>query len=54
MAAILENGGHIENNQKYYYVSIYNFKFTFYVHISILPNHLIWPSAVIFKVNDKF
>ena len=30
----------------------YNIKITFYVHISVLPNHLIWLSAVIFKIND--
>ena len=52
MAAILENGGHIEINYTKF-ISVYNFKITFYVHIPVLSNHLIWLSAVIFKVNDS-
>ena len=52
MAAILENGSHIENNYTIF-ISVYNFKITFYVHISVLPNRLIWLAAVIFEVNDN-
>ena len=35
------------------FISVHNFKITFYVHISVLPNHVIWLSAVIFKVKDS-
>ena len=34
-------------------ISVYNFKITFYVHTSVLPKHLVWLAAVIFKVNDN-
>ena len=52
MVAILENGSHIENNLTIL-ISAYNFKITFYVHRSVLRNHVIWLSAVVFKVNDS-
>ena len=52
MAAILENGGHIENNLTTL-ISVYNFKITFYVHRSVLRNHLICLSTVVSKVNDS-
>ena len=52
MATILENGSHIENNYTIF-ISVHNFKIIFYMHISVLPNHIIWLVAVIFKVNDS-
>ena len=52
MAAILGNGGHIENNWTIS-ISVYNFKIPFYARISVSANHLIWLSAVIFKLNES-
>ena len=52
MAVILGNGGHIENNLTIS-ISVNNFKITFYVHITVSAHHIIWLSAVIFKLNDN-
>ena len=52
MAAIFGNGGHIENNWTISII-VHNFKITFYVHITVSVHHIIWLSAVIFKLNDN-